>query len=68
MLIRNVFICSLSAALIFSTLLNKLHDFPRQCSKRKIFPYIFSTNYVFNISHIQKNGAKYHQIYVMDFK
>ena len=44
-----------------STLSHKRHDFRKKVVEHKMFVLIFSTTFVWNISHSKKNWAKYEQ-------
>jgi hypothetical protein len=43
----------------FSTLSHERHDFRKKISEHKICVVIFFTNFVLNISHYNKNSARY---------
>jgi hypothetical protein len=44
----------------FSTLYHKRYDFRKKVTKRKMCVLIFSTAFVWNISHSKKNSARYY--------
>jgi hypothetical protein len=43
----------------FSTLFHKRHNFRNQVAEHKTFILIFSTTFIWNISHSKKNLARY---------
>ena len=45
----------------FSTLSNKRHDFRMKVTEYEMCVLIFSTSFVRNISHSEKNSARYDQ-------
>ena len=56
--------CDLSGSTIFSTLTHKRRDFRgKKIIEQKMCVLILSTDFVWNISHFQKNGARYHHIH-----
>jgi hypothetical protein len=58
---RHIAICGLSrSAVIFPTLSHKRYDFRKKVTEHKMCVLIFSTTFVWNISHSKKNSARYY--------
>jgi hypothetical protein len=58
---RHIVIVTLPAALYFSILSHKRHDFrKKKVTEHKMYGLIFSTTFVWNISHSKKNPARYY--------
>jgi len=55
------------ARLYFSKLFHKRKDFRKKVIDYKMCVYIFSTTFVWNISHSNKSSARYDQKYMLDF-
>jgi len=55
----HIVICGLSGSKYFSTLSNKRHDFRKKVVEYKRCVSVFSTWFVWNISHSKKNWARY---------
>jgi hypothetical protein len=51
----------------FSTLSHKMHDFREKAIEHKMYEFIFSTNFAWNISHFKKNWARYDEKCVLVF-
>jgi hypothetical protein len=65
----HIVICGLPALKYFSTLSHKRHDFRKKKinTEHKICVLIFSTIFVWNISHSKKNWARYDQKCILVF-
>jgi hypothetical protein len=59
MRMRHIVICGLSACTFFFKLSHKRHDFRKTIIENKMCVLIFSTTFVWNISHSKKNLARY---------
>ena len=61
-------ICGISGSnIIFSTLSHKRNDFRKIIIEHKMCVLIFSTTFVWNISHYRKNWVKYDQKCLLSF-
>ena len=58
---RHVVISGLPVSTIFFQLSHKRRDFRREVTEHKMCVLIFSTTFVWNISHSKKNWARYDQ-------
>jgi hypothetical protein len=58
-----ILLCDLSGSTIFSTLTHKRQDFREKITEQNMCVLILSTDFVCNVSHFQKNGARYHHIH-----
>jgi len=57
MRMRHIFTCGLPGSTIFSTLSHKRSDFRGKITEHKMCVLIFSTAFVWNISHCKKKGS-----------
>ena len=55
----HIVICGLPCSTIFSTLANKWHDFRKKVTQCKMWVLIFSTTFIWNITHSKKKWARY---------
>jgi hypothetical protein len=60
-------VCGLSGCTIFSPLSHKWHDFRRKSYKHKMPVLIFATTVIWNISHSNKNWARYYHKRLLSF-
>jgi hypothetical protein len=60
MRMRRTMLYVLSGSTIFSTLSHKRHDFRKIFTEHKMCVLIFSTNFIWNISHSKKNQGRYY--------
>jgi hypothetical protein len=56
---RHIFICGLSGSYVFFDIIYKRHDLQKEATERDICVLIFSTTFIWNISHSKKNPARY---------
>ena len=62
MRMRHIVICGLPQFYnIFSTFSHKRYDFRKKVTEHKMWDLIFSTTFVWNISHSKKKWARYNQ-------
>jgi hypothetical protein len=65
MRMRRIVICGLSGSNLFPTLSRKQHNFRGKVIELKMCGLIFSTNFVWNISHCEKNWTRcYHNVHI----
>ena len=64
---RHVVICGLSVSTIFFQLSHKRHDSRKNVTEHKMCVVIFSTTFIWNISHSKKNWARYDQKHILVF-
>jgi len=64
---RLIVICGLHPLEYFSTLSHKRHFFLEKGTEHKMCVLIFSTTFVWNISHSKKNWARYDQKCILVF-
>jgi hypothetical protein len=57
--LRHFAICDLSGLKIFGTFSHKRHDLRKKVTVHKMFILIFSTIFIWNISHFRKNSSRY---------
>jgi len=58
-----IVICDLSVCTIFSTVFHTRQDFRKKVTEHNTCVLIFSTNFVWNISHTKENWARYYHKY-----
>ena len=66
MRLRHIAICG-PALQYFSTLSHKWHDLKKKFIEHKMYVLIFSTTFLWNISHSKKNWARYDQNFILVF-
>ena len=67
MRMRHTVICGLPRSTIFSILSHKRHDFPKNVSEHKMCVFIFSTRFLWHISHSKNKCARYDKKCLMVF-
>ena len=59
---RHIVICGLPGSTIFSAIFHKRHNFRENVSELKMIVLIFSTSFIWNISHCKESSARsYHK-------
>ena len=67
MRMRHVVICGLPGATLIFNFISERCDFGKEVIENKMYDLIFSTTFVWNISHSETNLARYDQKCVLVF-